>query len=83
MGYLHIDDPGGSNLESDTVTCCHCNGVWSMRSTDPSKANLGGWCRNCMQPVCPKCAGRDCIPFLEKIERYESRNRFLSQVEND
>ncbi len=81
MGYVHIGDPGGNSLEADTATCCHCNAVWVLRASDPAKGNLGGWCRNCMDAVCPRCAGLDCTPFLKRIERYEARNRFLSDVE--
>src|SRR5947209_8098723 len=53
-GYGIIFGPLGTHKEWDTFTCAHCNVVVPVKpKCDP--ADLGGQCRLCDKPVCPKC----------------------------
>lgn len=69
----------GKPLERDTFTCCHCNRVVVV-PPKASPSDLGGWCGLCAKPVCPQCAGKECVPFEMKLEQIESRERFFRQV---
>ena len=64
-GYARITSPDGTS-ECDTFTCHHCNTIVHAKGDD-----IGGFCRNCMQLICPKCVGQDCTPFLKRIEHWE------------
>lgn len=73
-GYATIVGPGAPVKEFDTLTCAHCGRAWCVRTSSPSTtADPGGWCRLCMKPVCPTCAGKECVPFLRRLELYERR----------
>ena len=79
-GYATLTGPG-YQYESDTVTCCHCNSAWYIRSNDPNiKADLGGWCRMCGKAICPKCCDKGCTPFLKKLEAYEAKERMFTAI---
>jgi hypothetical protein len=73
-GYATIFGPLGIR-ECDTFTCAHCNGVVHVKpKCDP--ADLGGQCRLCDKPICPKCVGGSCLPFEKKMEQMEARDRW-------
>ncbi len=75
-GYAFTFGPLGTEKEMDTFTCCHCNSVVHVKpKCDP--ADLGGQCRLCDKPVCPKCVGKGCTPFEKKLEWWEARSRAL------
>jgi hypothetical protein len=80
-GYATLVGPG-YQYEADTVTCCHCNSAWYVRSSNPAiKADPGGWCRMCMKAICPKCADKGgCKPFLRKLEEYEAKQRMFKEI---
>ena len=79
-GYATIIGPGKTK-EADTCTCAHCNRIWNMRANDPAfKPQLGGWCRLCSKPICPRCDGKGCMPFLKKLEMYERRQDLFKQL---
>src|SRR3990167_3526721 len=79
-GRITVTGPGKGTHESDACRCIHCGKIWVVRSSNPSvKADLGGWCRNCMAMICSFCAGKPCMHLYKKLELYESRQRlFLS-----
>lgn len=66
--------------EQDSFTCGHCNSVVFVNAkTDP--ASLGGVCKLCMTMTCAHCTAKaKCDPFEKKLERMESRDRFLRNV---
>ncbi len=66
--------------EEDSFTCGHCNTIVFVKPRqDP--ADMGGLCKLCMRLTCPVCAGKaSCDPFEKKLERMESRDRFLRKV---
>jgi hypothetical protein len=75
-GYAVIFGPLGVQKECDTFSCCHCNSVVHIKpKCNPS--DLGGQCRLCDKPVCPKCVGKGCAPFEMKLEKWEARDRAL------
>jgi len=81
QGYASVVDPGaqGQVKECDTFTCAHCQRVvFVPPRTAPS--DLGGWCSCCAAPICPRCAGGTCTPFMKKLDEYERRNRFAQEV---
>lgn len=82
-GYAVISIDGKAVDEKDTFTCNHCNSLVFLDTTekrqDPSKA--GGFCRACMQHICPKCAyegmtATKCVPFERRLDAIESKDRF-------
>lgn len=80
-GYATIIGPGHRPKEADSLTCVHCNSVWWAKANDPQfNPNLGGWCRMCSGPICPKCDGKGCLPFLKKLELYETRRDLFRQM---
>lgn len=77
QGYSLVVEPGKGNVEQDTITCIHCNGiVFVDAGQDPSE--LGGFCTMCNRNICAGCAatGR-CDPFEKKLERSERRGQLL------
>ena len=74
-GYARIDDPDCAPVEFDTFTCAHCNRVTHI----PARArpeDVGGLCKLCMGLICPRCVGKPCVPFLERLEQMEQKARF-------
>ena len=71
QGYLMNDNraSGGKLEEADVLTCTHCQKVLL---NDDWKED-GGFCGQCMHPVCGKCADlmlvTGCTPFVKKIEK--------------
>lgn len=81
-GYGVLVGPGYTK-EYDTCTCKHCNKAWVVRSNDPNnKGDPGGWCRMCNAPICPECAGKECKPFLVKLDEIEAKDRLTRELEN-
>lgn len=76
QGYAVTTEPGKADVEEDTFTCCHCNGIVFVRPReDPS--SMGGFCRLCMSHTCAACANKGtCDPFEKKLERLEAKDRF-------
>ncbi|TAL13944.1 hypothetical protein EPN95_04625 [Patescibacteria group bacterium] len=68
------------NMEADTATCVHCNRAWMTRSNVKGKGDPGGWCMVCMKMICPKCAGKPCMPFLKKLDLYEKRQDLFKKM---
>lgn len=75
-GNAVITDPGGVT-EFDTFTCGHCGTlvhVWPRQRPE----DIGGFCRQCMKPTCPRCADDErCDPLERKLERAEARSAAL------
>lgn len=74
-GYACIVEPDKATREADTFSCVHCNTIVHV----PAKADVNFFsiCRQCMAPVCKRCAGKGCVPFLKKLEIVEARDRAL------
>ncbi len=69
-GYAHWFNGQGRDLEQDTFTCKHCNGVVFVAPfEDPAKA--GGWCMNCHALICVQVG--ECRPFERQLEQQERR----------
>ncbi len=79
LGYATIIGPG-QHKEYDTCTCRHCNRIWTIQSTEKGQAHPGGWCRFCMKPICPKCAGKACFPFEKKLALYERNQNLFKEM---
>lgn len=58
-------------FEADTYTCFHCNSVVHVQAK--ADVNAVGFCRNCMRPICQRCADRPCVPFEKQLEQIERR----------
>ena len=70
-GYFMNDDrnSGGKKDEADIATCPHCQAVIKLQEW--RKDPVQNFCLKCMKPACnhnPACL--DCVPFIQKIERY-------------
>lgn len=79
-GYATITEPGGVTKEFDTLSCCHCNAVFMVKATEISKPDPGGFCRLCMAPICPQCIGKYCVPFMKRLDLYESRQDLFKKM---
>lgn len=81
-GYRIITDPLGTK-EEDTFTCCHCNAITAVIPFKGTAA-LGAWCTCCDAPMCWRCAKKGgCEHIEKKLERWESRGRIASVLEED
>ena len=66
-GYYMSGGPTGKR-EADVRTCPHCQAVIKMQEW--SKAPVQNFCIKCMAPACNHPACHECIPFLQKLERF-------------
>ncbi len=69
---LRCEEIGAGQFEADTFTCTHCNRVVHVQARSQGDDYF---CRNCMAPICPRCADYPCMPFLRKVEAQEERDR--------
>lgn len=70
-GYGVVIDPdAGQPDEHDTFTCKHCSKVVIVRARQRPE-DIGGLCRHCYGIICPDCVGKDCTPFIAKIDAFE------------
>lgn len=74
-------DALAQNQECDTFTCGHCQQIVLVPPRcDP--AVMGGFCRQCMTPICPQCHDKgSCTPWEKAMERSEVRDRALRSYE--
>jgi hypothetical protein len=74
QGYAITTEPGKPDVEEDTITCGHCNGI----SFVPAGCQPADTCRMCMRYICEACVKlARCDPFEKKLERIEARDRLL------
>lgn len=78
-GYSVLVEPGKAAEERDTFTCIHCNTIVEV-TPKMSPAEMGGFCRLCMKPVCKNCADKGCTPFEKRLEAMEQRAKFFRSV---
>jgi hypothetical protein len=72
-GYSKITctETGKVLQEADTVQCAHCQRHGQVvPGTNPEDLN-GARCKKCMGLVCHHCAGKECMPWEEVVQRYE------------
>lgn len=74
-GYATLTSPEGVK-EADTYSCGHCNAIRHVKAQQDA-SEIGGLCKCCMQLICEKCLGGECVPFMKKIENWEQRNYAL------
>ncbi len=67
-GYCVNDQALSSRQESDIQTCPHCQKVIKMQEW--AKAPVQNFCLKCMKPTCDSPACQDCVPFVQRLERY-------------
>lgn len=74
---FQVAETSGGVAEFDTFSCCHCGRIIHVQARQRPE-DIGGFCRQCMKPVCPTCVdiGR-CDPLEKKLERAEARDRAL------
>lgn len=72
QGYLVGVSEEGVVREADTFTCAHCQTIVVVKPGASASA-MGGWCRLCDKPVCPRCSSGACVPFEKKLEAMERR----------
>lgn len=78
-GYARIDDPDGPRQEFDTFTCAHCNRVTHVAARARPE-DIGGLCKVCMGLICPRCVGKPCVPFLQRLDEMEAKARFRAEL---
>jgi len=79
-GQINIFGPGKST-EAETQLCAHCQRLMVIRASSPDmKPYHGEVCLKCMKRICPLCMGKDCTPFMKKIEAYERREAMFRSI---
>lgn len=81
-----IGDPGrGFSVGAhDMVNCIHCGHIDMVRSKTSGNLEVmvvradgshyfleAGFCRQCMEPICPKCNGKPCSNRHRRMEQQE------------
>jgi len=56
----------------DTCTCFHCNSIFHV-SARMRPEDIGGLCKTCMRPICPKCLDKPCTPWEKQMEQLENK----------
>jgi len=70
------DVNNGRPVQRDGFACSHC-----QRLVVEAEGDEGGFCRQCMAPVCIVCGRQErCDPFEEKLAREFARQRMLSSM---
>lgn len=81
QGTIIITDPNARTVEIDTITCCHCQQIVTVKPGQDA-SDAGGFCRLCFEHTCGPCADHGvCTPFEAQLERMEGRKVFLRNVE--
>lgn len=74
------DENGNDTVQYiKTFTCCHCGNIHHI-AEDAAEM---GFCQRCHARECIGCALKlkgQCLPFLRKIEAYESRMRLRAAI---
>jgi len=55
----------------DSCTCFHCGGIFHV-SARMHPSDIGGLCKSCMQPICPRCLDKPCIPWEKQMQALEN-----------
>jgi hypothetical protein len=75
-GFQSTEIHRGAN-EFDSMSCAHCNRVVHIKARMRPE-DIGGFCRQCMKPICPFCTDKgNCVPFEKRLEQMEKRDRAL------
>ena len=70
-GYAIWSGGDGKIVESDTVTCAHCQVVTFVSLAGPEST---GWCLKCSKHICGPCADKGtCRPFEKWLESEEKK----------
>jgi hypothetical protein len=67
-GYSIITEPDMADVEQDTFTCAHCNGVRFLAPRQEPEHR----CKSCYGYICEQCANRPCLPLEEQLRMMES-----------
>lgn len=86
--YATVIDPSASQsfVERDVFKCAHCGFFVHVKPLcDP--VDMGGRCTTCEDGhgrglICKNCVGKECTPFLRKIEAQEAAARFRASLES-
>lgn len=79
-GYAVIVDPDARHaLESDTVTCSHCQRIVALHDKGRRLESVVVHCHQCDKYICVPCAeSARCEPFEKKLEELEGRSRLFA-----
>lgn len=71
-GSLRIDTDSRLD-EHDTITCAHCGRVYIVphRHEESTARPPAQFCFQCKSAICPTCVGRDCVPFMKRVDAIE------------
>ena len=83
-GYRIITEPGKADIENDTFTCAHCNGIVLVPAGTAS-ITVGSTCLACMKHICEACTVQmdrtlKCVPFEKRLERIENKARLARSI---
>lgn len=77
---FHSEWVSEGTTEFDTATCNHCNCIYHIKHGCPPE-EMGGFCRQCMKVICPRCVGKPCVPWLKKMDEMEQKDYMRRQYE--
>jgi hypothetical protein len=69
-GWSIIIEPDKPDIEMDSYTCSHCNGVRFLAPRQEPEHR----CKSCYGYICEQCANRPCLPLEEQLRMMESAN---------
>lgn len=74
QGSLRIETESRLN-EHDTITCAHCNQVYIVphRHEESQARPPAQFCFQCKDAICPSCVGKDCVPFMRRVDAVEKK----------
>jgi len=79
LDHIRSDAVRVGTNEYDTCTCGHCNFVFHVGARQRPE-DIGGLCKQCMRPICPRCLDKGCTPFEKQLEIWEERDRFRRSI---
>ncbi len=81
LDHIRKEEIGAGTHRMDTCTCFHCGSVFHV-SARMRPEDIGGLCKTCMHPICPKCVDKPCTPLEKQFDELEAalnRQRAVSE----
>ena len=85
--FFEITDPDAKQEKTayDCFTCAHGNEIVIIKHGNRVEDEGGDFCVRCGKLICKGCAEEmqrtlKCVPFERRLEKMESRDRFLRSI---
>jgi len=68
-GYFQETGLWGELKDGETLSCCHCGGIWILQK---GSGKARGFCQQCDRVHCGGPTCWECIPYEARIENLEA-----------